>query len=163
MAKLTLNEENSSSATKKKMPASLVLKRIVFYFLSFTWGILATLPGIIVILLAAPLGRVKVFHGRLYAVIGEGWGGVELGCFFVIGKDCDGCRAHETGHGLQNIIWGPLYIFVIGIPSAIRYWYREFIYATNYEKWKKLPNYDSIWFEGQATRWGEKYVVTDRI
>jgi hypothetical protein len=26
-----------------------------------------------------------------------------------------------------------------------------------------LPPYDSIWFEGQATKWGEKYVSTDLI
>ena len=26
-----------------------------------------------------------------------------------------------------------------------------------------LPKYNSIWFEGQATRWGEKYVQIDQI
>ena len=49
---------------------------------------------------------------------------------------------------------GIIYPFLIGIPSAIRYWYRELKY---YRK-NKQPStpYDSIWFEGQATRWGHK-------
>lgn len=53
--------------------------------------------------------------------------------------------------------------FVICIPSAIRYWYREFILHFNREKFNKLPEYDAIWFEGQATKWGKKYVSTDLI
>lgn len=53
--------------------------------------------------------------------------------------------------------------FVICIPSAIRYWYREFIWHFNKEKFNKLPEYDAIWFEGQATKWGKKYVITDKI
>jgi hypothetical protein len=42
--------------------------------------------------------------------------------------------AHECGHGLQNCIWGPLFPFVIAIPSAVRYWYREFLHKHNKAK-----------------------------
>ena len=42
--------------------------------------------------------------------------------------------------------------FVICIPSAARYWYREYLWHFNKEKYRKLPPYDSIWFEGQATK-----------
>ena len=51
-----------------------------------------------------------------------------MGCFFLCdeeSKNDDHVRGHEMGHGLQNCLWGPLGIFVIFIPSAIRYWYRE--------------------------------------
>lgn len=140
----------------------LVLKRIGFYFLSFTWGFIMSFIGLIAIAVLACMGRVHTFHGRLYGTIGKGWGGIALGCFFICGEDCqsDDLRAHETGHGIQNIIWGPLGIFVIFIPSAIRYWYFEFYWR----KHKRYPSdYDSIWFEAQATRWGKKYVLTDRI
>ena len=34
--------------------------------------------------------------------------------------------------------------FVVCIPSAIRYWYREFIWYFNREKFNKLPEYDAI-------------------
>ena len=77
--------------------------------------------------------------------------------FFVRGRNNEGVCAHEYGHGIQNLWWGPLFLFVIAIPSAIRYWwrifYRKFIYPKNR---KKLPAYDDIWFEGQATKLGKK-------
>lgn len=50
-------------------------------------------------------------------------------------------------------------LFVITIPSAIRYWYRELKY---HRKGLVPPTmYDDIWFEGQATRWGQTYVDMD--
>lgn len=139
-------------------------RRIVFYLLSFTWGILMSAIGLLVVLGAAVVGgQLKTYHGRLYCVIGDNWGGLELGCFFLCGTTSDQewstTRAHECGHGLQNCLWGPLTLFVITIPSAIRYWYREI----KYHRQGKVPptKYDDIWFEGQATRWGQKYVDTD--
>lgn len=52
--------------------------------------------------------------------------------------------------------------FVISIPSAIRYWYREILSRVDFQKYKQLPDYDAIWFEGQATRWGSDFVATDK-
>lgn len=77
------------------------------------------------------------------------------------GEDCqsDYLRSHECGHGLQNIILGPLFPFVIAIPSAIKYQY----YNRCYKNEKETRPYDSIWFEGQATRWGQKYILTDKF
>ena len=147
---------------KEKM--ALIFKRIGFYFLSFTWGIIPTFVGLIVTAVAACFGRVRTFHGRLYSVIGKDWGGLEVGCFFVACESCadsDHLRAHESGHGLQNILFGPLFIFLVWIPSAIRYWYRELKY--NRKHIAPPTQYDDIWFEGRATRWGKKYVLTDRI
>ena len=54
---------------------------------------------------------------------------------------------HEYGHTFQNAILGPFFIFIVAIPSAIRYWYREFSKKTQ-------PDYDAIWFEGSATEIG---------
>lgn len=139
------------------------MKRILFYILSLTWGILESLPGLIVILILLPFRRVHIFHGRLYGVIGENWGGFEMGCFFLAYKSCmndDYLCGHECGHGLQNIIWGPLMWFVITIPSIIRYWYRELKY--NRKGLTPPTKYDDIWFEGQATKWGYKYIITNK-
>ena len=141
----------------------LIFKRILFYIASFTWGAILSIPGLLIILICLPFKKVHIFHGRLYAVIGKNWGGLELGCFFICAEQCqtDHTRKHECGHGLQNIIWGPLMLFVITIPSAIRYWYLELKY---YRKNIYCPiGYDDIWFEGQATRWGDKFILTDRI
>ena len=142
----------------------LILKRILFYIISFTWGGIMTTIGLVVLLVTLPFGKFEIYHGRIYKRIGKNWGGVELGCFFLCDNSADEyILAHESGHGLQNCLWGPLMPFVICIPSAIRYWYREFIWHFNREKFNKLPEYDAIWFEGQATKWGKKYVSTNLI
>jgi len=135
------------------------MKRFLFYFLSISWGIIMTLIGAIVMIL--PFGKLHKFHGRIYKTVGKGWGGISLGCFFMCSEDCqsDYLRSHECGHGLQNIIWGPLFPFVIAIPSAIRYQY----YNWCYKHGKETRPYDSIWFEGQATKWGKKYILTDKF
>ena len=142
----------------------LILKRILFYIISFTWGGIMTAIGLVVLLVTLPFGKFGIYHGRIYKRIGKNWGGVELGCFFLCDNSADEyILAHESGHGLQNCLWGPLMPFVICIPSAIRYWYREYLWRCKKEKFNKLPDYDAIWFEGQATKWGKKYVTTDKV
>ena len=146
------------------MKGKIAFRRILFYLLSFTWGAIMSTIGLIAMGIFACCGRVRVWHGRLYALVGNDWGGLELGCFFLAGKNGESnphLCGHECGHGLQNCLWGPLFIFVIFLPSAIRYWYRYL----RYERKGKTPptKYDDIWFEGQATKWGTKYVNTDML
>lgn len=69
--------------------------------------------------------------------------------FIIRGARCNNVLPHEYGHSIQNIIFGPLFPFVIGIPSALRYWYREL----NSEK--ITTPYDAIWFEGWASKLGK--------
>lgn len=64
------------------------------------------------------------YHGSLLTYHEGDWGGVSLGMFiFVNGKREDkwikDARVHEYGHTVQSLILGPLYLFVIGIPSGI--------------------------------------------
>ena len=138
---------------------------IVFYILSWTLGILTSFIGLIIMIPFLVTKKIKTFCGRLYGIFpkcfGSGWG-FEMGCFFFITYDCDDyqdLKSHECGHGLQNIIWGPLMLFVISIPSVIRFWYREYLL----KKGKKIKPYDSIWFEGQASRWGWDYIYLSHI
>ena len=66
-----------------------------------------SLIGLIIIACLAPFGRVKVYHGRLCGVVGEMWGGLDLGCFFLVCKaaqNSDYTCGHECGHGLQNCL-----------------------------------------------------------
>ena len=105
------------------MNKNLLLKRILFYVVSFTWGGLMSIIGAIVTLILLPFGKQGIYHGRVYTAIGENWGGLEFGCFFICCNNySEQLLAHEAGHGLQNCLWGPLFPFVIMIPSAIRYW-----------------------------------------
>ena len=83
----------------------LIFKRILFYIISFTWGGLMSIVGLLVLLLTLPFGKFGVYHGRLYKRIGKNWGGVELGCFFLCDETAgEHTLAHECGHGLQNCL-----------------------------------------------------------
>lgn len=131
---------------------------LLFWIISLTWGLLITLVGAaaaVVLLLGGH--KPHRFGPNIYFRVGSGWGGVNFGPFFITDMDSDeSVFLHEAGHGLQNLIWGPLFPFVVSIPSAARYWYREFLWETDREKYWTLPDYDAIWFEGQATQWGTK-------
>lgn len=86
-----------------------------------------------------------------YFEIGENWGGLELGWFFICGKNStEKLKCHELGHGIQNAAVGGFTMVALCIASAARYWYR-IIFKVN-------TPYDSWWFESQATELGKKYL-----
>ena len=64
-------------------------------------------------------------------------------------------KEHEHGHSIQNCFYGPLMPF-INLQSSTRYLYRRGI--EHFVPKKKLPSYDSAWFEGEATRLGSTYM-----
>lgn len=139
------------------MPYMNKFKYVCFWVVSLTWGAIMTVIGL---LTATILSIARIKPERCGPVLvyrfGRSWGGVSFGPVAVVcnhsGKET---IAHECGHFLQNCIWGPLMPFVISIPSAIRYHYRNYLVKKGTLPWM-LPDYDSIWFEGQATKWGEK-------
>ncbi len=135
-----------------------VIKGIGFWFVSLTWGLPMTLLGALIALALLMTGhKPKRFHYNIYFEVGEGWGGMEYGGFFFVNKNPSlHTRQHEAGHGLQNLMLGVFMPFVICIPSAVRYWYREYLVRSGKKRYFELPAYDSIWFEGWATRLGEK-------
>ena len=84
------------------------VKAIMFWLLSLTWGALMTLCGGVVALALLVTGhKPKRFHYLIYFEVGSGWGGFELGAFFVVNKNPSlHILQHESGHGLQNIMLG---------------------------------------------------------
>ena len=118
-----------------------------------------SLIGLITALICIIFLKGKVHKNGFTVIIevGGNWGGVNLGCISLCGGYTTVCpdenwfqhtRRHEFGHSLQNLIFGPLFPFLVAIPSAIRYHYQ------NYRSKKGLSNkeYDAIWFEGMATK-----------
>lgn len=86
-----------------------------------------------------------------YFTIGKGTSGLELGWFFVCGKNASrATKVHEVGHIVQNAGVGGLKVLGLSIKSATRFWIRKIT--------KDTTPYDSWWFEGQATTLGKKYV-----
>ena len=186
-----------------------ILSYVVFYLVQLTWGILMNIVGGLAALGLLITGhRPYYFAPYIYFRTKWNFGGLNLGFFFIIGKDCDSCAPHEMGHGIQNMWLGPLLPFVVSIPSALRYWLRMqnntasmdgftwivgvvgvvivtalgilgvalnwfvlawiclvlFIYIVGLTVWAlciEIPKYvngftpyDSIWFEGSATKLG---------
>jgi hypothetical protein len=137
----------------------LVKHRWLYYTLACTWGVLWTLVGLVVsgVLALVKLcsgGKVKItfkpYHWVYSISVGpEFWGGLEFGlCFLRDHRSRGNLNAHEFGHTFQNCLFGPLFVFMIGIPSAIWYWSRE------KQPTKKRKPYDSKWFEDAATQCG---------
>ena len=137
---------------------------LLYWILQLTWGIFANILGFIVTIFVLIFLKGRM-HKNCYGLItevGGNWGGVSLGAFALCGSyltetsDCynpsdyEYVRRHEFGHSLQNIILGPLFIFVVAIPSGIRYW------LARYGKLKS--DYEAIWFERTATSWGTNFI-----
>lgn len=112
-----------------------------------------TLCGLIVAAVLLLAGyKPRRFGYCFYFEVGDAWGGLSLGVILLKSKgEGRQTMCHEHGHALQNCAWGFLMPFVIGIPSAMRYWWRTY---QNCKGVTDLPPYDAIWFEGQATRLG---------
>lgn len=135
------------------------LKTVLFWIASCTWGLPMTLIGGITAAVLMILGyKPKRFHSLIYIEVGKNWGGINCGAFFFVSQSPTlHIKQHEAGHGIQNIILGWFMPFIVGIPSAARYWYREYLTTSGKKKYSELKPYDAIWFEGWATNLGEKH------
>lgn len=191
-----------------------ILSYTVFWIIQCTWGIIMTFIGAVAALGLIITGhKPKLLGPNVYFEVGESWGGVSFGPFFICCRNSDlATKYHECGHSIQNMIWGPLMPFVVCIPSAARYWlycldnpvkralfvagimvaailltasgacifamiggFKAIVIAFEVIRlyflslviWlnafqlpqfynDNYPDYDKIWFESQATRWGAK-------
>lgn len=134
------------------------MNKILFYVLSFTWGIVMTLIGLMAACVLMILGYKPEKYGYcLHFKVGNKWGGVSLGIVFITDKTpSEHTKMHEHGHSLQGCYFGPLMPFIVCIPSAVRYWYRELKY---HRKGLMPPTqYDDAWFEGDATKRGTEFI-----
>ena len=107
--------------------------KIIYIFIQCTWGIIQTLLGFIVFLI-----NIKHKHYFYYGAIvteRDVSSSLSLGMFVFITtspmKDKrtknkipdeelgDRLLVHEYGHTIQSLIFGPLYLIVMGIPSTL--------------------------------------------
>ena len=111
----------------------MIFKRILYIFIQCTWGIVQTLLGFIVFLFNIR-SKHYFYHG---AIVTErkSPSSVSLGLFvFVTSSPMKDKRVknkipddelygillvHEYGHTIQSLIFGPLYLIVMGIPSTL--------------------------------------------
>lgn len=138
----------------------MIKNKFLFYFLSFTWGLPMTLIGCVAAVVLLVAGHKPHQYGYCCCFeVGNGWGGLSLGPIIIVSKShSDHTKAHEHGHSIQSCWLGFLMPFIVGIPSVIRYWYREWLAYHNWEKYSKLPEYDAVWYEGSASSLGHRFI-----
>lgn len=106
------------------------IKIVLFLFWQFTWGFLQSFAGA-VLFLCYRKNRHFLFHG---AILTE-WNhdlSVSLGAFLFVSDrfyaitpgltkelEFERLAVHEYGHSIQSLVLGPLYLLVIGLPSAV--------------------------------------------
>ena len=134
----------------------------LFWILSLTWGLPATLAGAVLALVCLAKGRKpQRFHGNIYFDHVRPKGSNNLGPFFFLGDNAmEVTPWHEAGHGLQNILLGPLFFLVVGIPSQLWFWHfhRKYadLLANGWDHAERQRAYDKMPIERWATSWGEK-------
>lgn len=145
-----------------------IILGVLYWIVSLTWGGLMTIVGLLIALWCLLFVKGATLHKNGFSFIiefGGDWGGLSLGPVSFCGGYSGNAkydsphispnffkhiRRHEFGHSIQNLIFGPFMLFVVGIPSLIRSWL--------YEKEKINTNYDDIWFEYTASKWGHFWV-----
>lgn len=97
------------------------MKRFLYVLVQCTWGLPQTLAGAVIYLLYGR-GERQSFHGAA-ATFWKHRSSVSLGAFvFVAGSPYEARErtlVHEYGHTIQSLFLGPLYLFVIGLPSIL--------------------------------------------
>lgn len=108
------------------------IKYILYWIGQCTWGCIMTTIGLITVLVLCILGyKPHTFGPNIWVCIPGNWGGINLGPVFIRGGREDDTPQtsyhygyhtplHESGHGLQNLVFGPLFPFLVGIPSPWR-------------------------------------------
>ena len=139
--------------------------RIIYTIIQCTWGVLQTLFGFIVFLF-----NIKYKHYFYHGAIVTEWkskSSVSLGMFVFVTREpyfyeklqneytkeelSSRLLVHEYGHTIQSLIFGPLYLLVMGIPSTLWGFLPVF-----YNKRKKGVSYFSFFTERFANFLGEK-------
>ena len=104
---------------------------IIVNILLFPWLLTQWVPGLICLAIfhkceiytheKAHLKVIKVDKGNF-----NGNACFSLGPIIFVTSDCDlNTINHEVGHSVQSLIFGPLFHFIISIPSIIRYFIRH--------------------------------------
>lgn len=109
---------------------------IIVYILLYIWQLPQNILGLLVVLFSRAK-KATCFTG-VYAT--DCKFGVSLGNYIIVNKDCNmRTLKHEVGHRKQSRFLGPLYLLVIGLPSAIgNLLHRVFVfdyYKLPWESW----------------------------
>ena len=137
------------------------VKRVFYVLLQWTWGFAQTFAGFLVFL--AFLRCPHFFYqGAVVTIWPIKSGSMSVGGFLFLhpGWQPGNQRllAHEYGHTIQSLLLGPLYLFVIGLPSFL--WALPF--ASHYRAGRKIP-YSALYTEKWADRNGARFAKKPKL
>ena len=98
------------------------LRSIVLY----AWQLPQNLLGLLILLALKGETRHRLGSIRFY-FLDAFPGGITLGEYIIVGTKQELTVRHEFGHVLQSRMLGPLYLFVVGLPSLIHAWLNGYI------------------------------------
>lgn len=140
---------------------------VLYFLLQITWGLPQNLVGFVIFLWHIK-DKHYLFHGSVITIWKGPNGGtsMSMGMFVFLDEyyikeenarenpesQFNQVAVHEFGHSLQSLLLGPLYFFVISIPSGV---WCNFKYFQNMRKDKKMSYY-IFYPERWANYWGEK-------
>lgn len=99
------------------------IKTFCFFVVQFVWGAPQSIIGLLLLLKYSKCEK-SFYHGALLVLHDGAFGGISLGPFIFVNKSrgekwINEVKVHEYGHAIQSLIFGPLYLFVIGLPSIV--------------------------------------------
>ena len=109
----------------------------------YLWQLPQNLLGLLLVTILRPEDRYEIDSSVLYYA-SRMRGGISLGRYIIVRSDLKDYKGnvekHELGHAVQSFYLGPLYLFVIGIPSILWacWWNRDrgvSYYSFYTEKW----------------------------
>lgn len=134
-------------------------KLVVYYVLQWTWGFIQNFIGLMMRFYVLSKDKKKEkasfkFFGAQVTEWNKGHGSMGMGMFIFLGHRGDEREnevlVHEYGHTWQSALLGPLYLFVIGIPSFTWAWLPVF----NKMRKEKGVKYVDFYPEAWANAWG---------
>jgi len=125
--------------------------------LQFIWQLPQNVFGLIVLLVNVRSHSKCSIAGIDYFKVKHCFdAGVSLGKFIFIDGDrqvTENTVKHEHGHQVQSMRFGPLYLLIVGLPSAVRNVYHRIAHR-KWESLKKGEWYYSHWPENNADELG---------
>lgn len=136
-----------------------VINRIIYTILQCTWGAIQNSVGFLIFLILTiikPNRKRRYYHG---AIISYWKFQFSMGCgmFIFFGHEKQEEKyqkevlVHEYGHTIQSIIVGPLFMFIVAIPSCV------WAFTPKFAKLRKegKASYFDLYCEGWANKCGE--------
>lgn len=137
------------------------MKRLLYLLCQWTWGLPQNLVGLVIYLYYRARGCPSFrYQGAFGLVWTQRSGSMSMGSFLFMHPSWTpadrALLAHEYGHTIQSLIFGPLYLLTVGLPSVI--WAGA--PALKRRRRERHIDYYSVYPERSATRLGRRFAKT---